>query len=258
MIIGNYFIWIVFLNINIILSLNQRNHPPNRIPHQKDILQLSQIQKNIDVNNTNYFIKKEVNYNNPGILKSIRNCKILPFKNHTVYRTYHTGIINSITTNSLVKYAFVHIPKAGSSTIRKINNVVFNGEDSSNFVDDDALKIAFVRDPISRFISAFLEIFYRRHIKLEGIDTNTDGIVNNSTVQNIFDEFFDKFINRNISKNSEIEHLLNAHLSSQMMLLSNLDGTGMELDFVGRTETLEHDYNETLVKIYGKYINEYV
>ena len=82
--------------------------------------------------------------------------------------------------NHTKKYIFVHVPKCGGTTIQEtlLKHSIFANEDftmyefhssllcpdAQRYIDEGYAVIAFVRDPYTRFVSAYQQIMYMTHV----------------------------------------------------------------------------------------------
>jgi len=118
----------------------------------------------------------------------------------------------------MVDYQYIHIPKTGGTSISKVLGVYAHHED---VVDDHRFKFAFVRHPVTRFVSGFH--YWKRNRELTP------------------EEFID---NPEYAKYWE-----NLIFRPQWKFICDLDGT-VKVDFLGRFETLNSDW-ERLCGVIG-------
>eukprot|EP00560_Eucampia_antarctica_P002153 CAMPEP_0197840468 /NCGR_PEP_ID=MMETSP1437-20131217/45627_1 /TAXON_ID=49252 ORGANISM="Eucampia antarctica, Strain CCMP1452" /NCGR_SAMPLE_ID=MMETSP1437 /ASSEMBLY_ACC=CAM_ASM_001096 /LENGTH=312 /DNA_ID=CAMNT_0043450091 /DNA_START=160 /DNA_END=1095 /DNA_ORIENTATION=+ len=161
---------------------------------------------------------------------ALKQCRLRNVGHGT--KGYHTIRIGAKTI------AFRHITKAGSSTLttyvsvvrqdlNQTRNVKFHLEEAI-----DALRVAFVRDPVDRFVSAYMEILtpsrgYKPHYE---------------DVQEDFDHFFDRYLEGNYSDG---RYTIKFHFMAQAQFLTHSNGDGISLDYIGRTEHLNEEWNST-------------
>ncbi|KAL7528030.1 hypothetical protein ACHAWF_002407 [Thalassiosira exigua] len=128
---------------------------------------------------------------------------------------------------------FAHVPKAGSDTLRDYITRVLNGTGLSGSMKDKGRKsfrVAFVRDPMERFVSAYMET------RLRGYKPTFQN------VQEDFDEFFQKYLDGNYSDG---RYDIFAHFMAQKHYLSHKNGDGVNFDYIGRIETIHEEWNTT-------------
>ena len=94
----------------------------------------------------------------------------------------------------------------------------------------DGLRVAFVRDPVDRFVSSYMEI--RR--KARGYTPHY------KSIQQDFDQFFVRYLGGNYSDG---RYTIKNHFRAQTAYLTHRNGDGIAFDYIGRSEYLQQEWN---------------
>ena len=193
---------------------------------------------------------------------SMRFCHLRSFKQ--IEEGFQRRAYMAPRTHKLRNVQVYHITKAGSSTIRK----TIEGQIADLDHPPDGLKeghpgpvptppsrvlrklpkVAFVRDPIERFESAFLEVYLCRQSKNNNsrpLGTGSSG----DALQRNYEHFTQLFVDgglRFVNFTAQLSIEVAEHFRSQTQSVCYPDGTCPDLDFLGRTETLNEDWNRAI------------
>jgi len=129
------------------------------------------------------------------------------------------------------------ITKCGSSTLRiyvaavtEQQNQTYNADRWKLDEAIGALRVAFVRDPVDRFVSSYMEIYIRGYVPLH------------DDIQMDFDRFFEQYLGGNYSDG---RYTIKPHFRAQTLFLCHANGDGISLDYIGRTEHIDDEWNTT-------------
>jgi len=143
------------------------------------------------------------------------------------------------------KYLFIHIPKTGGCSLKK-SLVSVDGD----FIDTkhkkikrlrtefklhEYFKFAFVRNPWDRFVSAY---FYLKEVQNNPNHEWPSDIWKSNVINNDFDTF-SKFVRSGIWKGSRWFHFY-----PQYDYIVNGHNKDIDIDFVGRFENLQEDFDK--------------
>ena len=131
--------------------------------------------------------------------------------------------------------------KTGSSTLRMHAALMRqrNNQTSPNegivyhWQHFDGLRVAFVRDPVDRFVSSYMEI----RTPPRGYKPHYDDI------QQDFDEFFIRYLE---GKYRDGRYTIKNHFGAQTAHLVHHNGDGIIFDYIGRAEHLNREWNTSL------------
>ena len=141
-------------------------------------------------------------------------------------------------------WCYVNIPKNGSNTFKEI--LKYRGFSEGNF-NDESLEnfksFTVLRDPVERYISAYLEILDRyleKHARLPDRYPLPCAFISDPTLSmlNRFDEFL---------QISEFA-LFDEHIQQQSWFLRQADGQHFQFDAVFNLETLNRDWHQFLAR----------
>mmetsp|Transcript_6280 Transcript_6280/g.9656 ORF Transcript_6280/g.9656 Transcript_6280/m.9656 type:complete len:354 (-) Transcript_6280:22-1083(-) len=127
-------------------------------------------------------------------------------------------------------FSFVYIPKVASSSVQHIIRTSLNGTLFKWIDDPNAFKFAFVRDPLERFVSAYMEIIINRQYPR----------VLSANKEEEFTLFFNKFINGTFQ---DMNYTIPNHFTPQF---NTLRLGRKRLDYIGRSEQLFNEWSTTL------------
>lgn len=151
--------------------------------------------------------------------------------------------------------AFLHIPKAGSSTLRHIVSRIFSGTDNGR--DNSSLRhVAFVRHPLDRFISGAFEATqgagrhpYTQHVddvmpllhamglavdRPTGVQLDSSSVVHQMKPQLRLDRFTEHFLAGMVNPRSTSSALVQSHLHPITQVLS----ADRNLTYIGLMDTM--------------------
>ena len=156
-------------------------------------------------------------------ISALQQCRLPEVLQSGVRLGYHTARIDS---DNLI--AFRHITKCGSSTLSSFAALMQSPEFIHHEQQFDGLRVAFVRDPVDRFVSSYMEIRRR------GYTPHYDDI------QQDFDEFFVRYLE---GKYGNGRYTITKHFRAQTAFLTHRNGDGITFDYIGRTEHLKQEWN---------------
>ena len=167
-------------------------------------------------------------------ISALQQCRLPEVSQDDVLLGYHTARIDS--NNSI---GFRHIPKTGSTTLRTYAALIRQRNNQTTPKEGivyhpqhfDGVRVAFVRDPVDRFVSSYMEI-RRRGYKPHYEDIQQD-----------FDEFLVRYIEGNYSDG---RHTIRSHFRAQTAHLTHRNGDGIAFDYIGRAEHLNREWNTSL------------
>lgn len=155
------------------------------------------------------------------------------------------------------KFIFIHIPKTGGTSIARALNIVPKGHITTNQVKkiihndiyESYFKFCFVRNPIDRFIS-----LYKYARMLESYHHSNSKSMNGTRMKSRHEDY-ELLKNSNI--NDCVNHLINNRLKHdwrynlwqpQINWIKN-DKEGLDVDFIGKYENIEDDFNIILHRL---------
>ena len=140
-------------------------------------------------------------------------------------------------SHQLPMVQFPHLPKVGSTTLRTW--VRRQGGKDYSVWNDSLPVVAFLRDPLERFVSAFKEVFFARRA-LDG------RYPSNFSVQRKFDSFTSDFINNDSFSSAYVAE----HFRSQTQCVC-VAGVCPRFAHLGEVRRLAEDWNEILVPLFN-------
>lgn len=146
-------------------------------------------------------------------------------------RKYKTTWVKKLSLHEEKKIAFIYVPKNASESFRAIlGKQGFRNRVSFNHVAEtvrESFKFAVLRNPIDRYVSAYLEGSKKEFKQMEGSLT--------------LDEHWDRFV-RLIPKRGE--GVWDEHLFPQYLHLIEKDGTPLVIDRFLFMDSLEEDWRK--------------
>ena len=137
-----------------------------------------------------------------------------------------------------LKCVFLHVPKTGGLTlgnVLKLHNgphyEIKNGDHALHLTDFNYFKFCFVRNPWDRFLSCYF--YFRKYGRGKGNDNHSGDLVNQYETFKDFVTNFDSIENQ----------FKSPHFRNQ------LHWVDQRLDFIGRFENLQEDFNAVCDKI---------
>lgn len=167
-------------------------------------------------------------------INSLRHCRLPSHESGEKFaQGYHTAEVGKDT-----QIEFAHVTKAGDESIRNYVTEVLNGTQtfSLNDLKDNSYRVAFVRDPVDRFIAAYMEVQHPSR----GYKPMFP-----HSIQDDFDNFMELYLAGNFDDG---RYTIDSHFRAQVHFLSHPNGDGILFDYIGRTESMYQEWETTLSK----------
>ena len=169
-------------------------------------------------------------------ISALQQCRLPEVSQDDVLLGYHTARIDP--NNSI---GFRHITKTGSTTLTQYTALIRQRNHQTSPEDGivyhaqhfDGVRMVFVRDPVDRFVSSYMEI----RTPSRGYKPHYDDI------QQDFDEFLVRYIE---GKYSNGRYTITNHFRAQTAFLTHRNGDGIAFDYIGRAEHLNREWNTSL------------
>jgi hypothetical protein len=143
-------------------------------------------------------------------------------------------------SHQLLNLQIVSVPKVGSRTLR--HYVGHQGGRIFAPFNQSLPTVVFLRDPLDRFVSAFKEVFFFRHVQ--------DLFDPHVSLQENFDAFTSDFLAA-VRYKGKYYASVQDHFRSATQCVCAKNGTCPRLAHVGRIEHCAEDWNKFLVPLYN-------